>query len=176
MKVLLAVVFIILCLNSVAQTKGLLPRYIFIIRHAEKKSGSDPELTEAGKQRAGDLLRVLKKKNIQAIYVTQFKRTQMTSDSLRIKMGIDTVHYLADTLCNDLLKKITARHDRSILIIGHSNTIAYIIHKFAGANLVIKEIGEAEYNNLFLLKTKGNIMKLEVMQYGKQPKTPDKMQ
>ena len=34
---------------------------IYQVSHAEKKEGNDPELTLAGKQRAGDLMRLLKK-------------------------------------------------------------------------------------------------------------------
>ena len=37
---------------------------IYLVRHAEKEKGEDPLLTEAGKQRAGDLMRVISAKNI----------------------------------------------------------------------------------------------------------------
>ena len=49
----------------------------------------------------------------------------MTSDSIRIQLAIDTVHYLADTTGNDLLEKIKVHNDvgKTILVIGHSNTI-----------------------------------------------------
>jgi hypothetical protein len=32
---------------------------IYLVRHAEKQSSTDPELTDAGKKRAGDLMRTL---------------------------------------------------------------------------------------------------------------------
>lgn len=162
----LSAIILLFCLQVFSQGSTTLPRYIYIVRHAEKGTGKDPELTDAGKQRAGDLMRALKDKHIQAIYVTQFKRTQMTGDSLRLQMGIDTVHYAADTLCNDLLGKIQARHDERILIIGHSNTIAYIIHKLGGASILIKDIPETEFNNLFLLTLKKGKAKLKAMKYG----------
>ncbi|MEI9957485.1 MAG: histidine phosphatase family protein [Ferruginibacter sp.] len=53
-----------------------------------KESGKDPVLTKEGNQRAGDLMRTLKDKHIKRIYVTQFKRTQMTGDSLRIQLAL----------------------------------------------------------------------------------------
>ncbi len=60
---------------------------IYIVRHAEKESGNDPQLTVAGRNRAGDLMRTLKNKHIRHIYVTQYRRTQMTGDSMRIQLG-----------------------------------------------------------------------------------------
>jgi phosphohistidine phosphatase SixA len=124
---------------------------IYFVRHAEKESGSDPVLTENGNKRAGDLMRKLKNKNIKRIYVTQFKRTQMTADSMRIQLGIDTVHYLADESGVDLFNKIAAHHDfsNSILIIGHSNTIPDYIKKAGVVNYPQANIPDGEFDNLF---------------------------
>ena len=74
-------------------------------------------------------MRTLKNKKIQHVYVTQYRRTQMTSDRIRIQLAIDTVHYLADTTGNDLLEKIKVYNDvgKTILVIVHSNTIPVII-------------------------------------------------
>jgi len=41
---------------------------IFIVRHAEKTGGDDPELSEAGRARAESLATVLKDAGITAIY------------------------------------------------------------------------------------------------------------
>ena len=57
---------------------------VYLVRHAEKISGEDPLLTAGGNKRAGDLMRALKDKNIKRIYVTEYKRTQNTGDSLRL--------------------------------------------------------------------------------------------
>jgi phosphohistidine phosphatase SixA len=143
---------------------------IYLVRHAEKEKGDDPELTEIGKQRAGDLMRTLKSKKLQRIYVTQYRRTQMTSDSTRIQLGVDTVHYLADTTGNDLLEKIKAHNDvgKSILVIGHSNTIPVVIKKLGVHNQAISAIPDNEFDNLFVVKiTKGKAV-LKVKKYGAQ--------
>ena len=66
---------------------------IYIVRHAEKDTGNNPILTAGGKLRAGDLMRYFKKEEINHIYTTPYRRTEMTGDSLRIKRGIDTLHY-----------------------------------------------------------------------------------
>lgn len=141
---------------------------IYLVRHAEKQSGNDPLLTPAGNARAGDLLRVLKGKNIQRIYVTEYRRTQNTGDSLRIQLGIDTVRYLSDTSCTDLFNKIQAHHDmdKAILIIGHSNTIPLMVRKFGLTDYPADYIPDTEYDNLFLVRFKNGKPILEKMKYG----------
>jgi len=124
---------------------------IYFVRHAEKESGSDPVLTGKGRKRAGDLVRALKNKNVRRIYVTQFKRTQMTADSMRLQLGIDTVQYLASENGVDLFNKIAAHGDfgKTILIIGHSNTIPDYIKKAGVANYPLTDIPDAEFDNLY---------------------------
>lgn len=140
---------------------------IYLVRHAEKEKGNDPGLTTTGKQRAGDLMRLLKNSHLQRIYVTQFRRTQMTADSLRIQLGIDTVHYLADTTSNDLLEKIKEHHDfgKTILIIGHSNTVPVII-KRSGVLKRPADIPDNEFDNLFIVKKVNGKAMLTIKKYG----------
>ena len=144
---------------------------IYLVRHGEKEKGDDPLLTEAGKQRAGDLMRVLKNKSIQRIYVTQYRRTQMTADSLRIQLGIDTVHYLADTTGNDLLEKIKENNDfgKSILVIGHSNTLGFIIKKLGIPEKSIPEIADNEFDYLFIVELTKEGAKLIIKKFGAKP-------
>lgn len=124
---------------------------LYFVRHAEKEAGNDPVLTENGKKRAGDLMRLLKNKNIKRIYVTQFKRTQMTGDSMQIQSGIDTVHYQADENGIDLFNKIIAYGDfnKTILIIGHSNTVPDYIKKAGVVNYPQANIADTEFDNLY---------------------------
>ena len=141
---------------------------IYLVRHAEKGQGADPLLTDDGNKRAGDLLRALKDKNIRRIYVTEYKRTQNTGDSLRIQLNIDTVHYIGDTTGEDLAKKIIAHNDldKTILVIGHSNTIPKIIQKLALPGYPRDYIPDREFDNLFLLEYKGGKAILKKMKYG----------
>jgi phosphohistidine phosphatase SixA len=124
---------------------------LYFVRHAEKETGNDPLLTENGKKRAGDLMRTLKDKNVQRIYVTQYKRTQMTADSMRLQLGIDTVHYNADENGIDLFNKIAAHGDfnKTILIIGHSNTVPDYIKKAGIINYPQANIADAEFDNIY---------------------------
>ena len=141
---------------------------IFIVRHAEKETGKDPVLTPAGNARAGDLMRTLQNEGIQKIYVSQYRRTQNTGDSLRMQLNIDTVQYAADTLCDKLITAIMEHGDfgKTILIIAHSNTIPQIIRKFGVTDYPYGDIPDNEFDNLFLVTYKKEKAKLKKMKYG----------
>lgn len=141
---------------------------IFIVRHAEKETGKDPLLTPAGNARAGDLMRILQNEGVQKIYVSQYKRTQNTADSMRIQLMIDTVHYTADTLCDHLINAIMEHRDfgKTILIIAHSNTIPQMIRKFGVTGYPYGDIADSEYDNLFLITYKKEKARLKQQQYG----------
>jgi len=141
---------------------------IFIVRHAEKETGKDPALTPEGNVRAGDLMRALQNEGIQKIYVSQYKRTQITGDSLRVQFKIDTVHYAADTLCDNLINSIMQHSDfgKTILIIAHSNTIPQIIRKFGVTDYPHGDIPDNEFDNLFVITYKKEKAKLKKMKFG----------
>lgn len=142
----------------------------YLVRHAEKDTGIDPALTKAGRLRAGDLYRELKNKMISKIYVSQYRRTQMTADSLRLYKKTDTIHYKADNSADNLLQKLSQkRKPRNILIIGHSNTIPAILKRLGVTALDISEIPDNEYDNLFVVTVKNKKVSLKWLKYGKAP-------
>lgn len=141
---------------------------IYIVRHGEKEAGNDPLLTPAGNKRAGDLMRVLQNEGVRKIYVSNYRRTQNTADSLRIQLKIDTVHYDADTLCDKLINTIMEHRDfgKTILIIAHSNTIPQLIRKLGVKDHPYGDIPNNEYDNLFLVTYKKEKAKLKKMKFG----------
>lgn len=156
--------------NKISAQIGLLhsKTKIYLVRHAEKDTGKNPLLTEAGKKRAGDLLHALKNEKIQRIYTTPFRRTIMTGDSLRIQQQIDTAYYLADTTAESLLAAIRLKQDvgKTILVIGHSNTIPALVRHLGVIDFAIKEFPENEYNNLLLIEYKNGKVVLVRNTYG----------
>ena len=141
---------------------------IFIVRHAEKETGKDPLLTAAGNARAGDLMRALQNENIQKIYVSRTRRSQNTADSLRLQLKIDTVHYTADTVCDNLINSIIEHSDfgKTILIIAHSNTIPQIIRKLGVVDYPYGNIPDNNHDQLFIVTYKKEKAKLKTMKYG----------
>ena len=143
---------------------------IYVVRHAEKASGSDPVLTPQGYIRSGDLLRALNSKDYipERIYVSQFRRTQLTADSLRIRLKIDTVHYIADETGDGIIKALLAnKHkDKRILIVAHSNTIPAILRRLGIVNYT-GEISESEHDNLFTVTYNKGKAFLFKRKYGK---------
>ena len=141
---------------------------IFIVRHAEKETGKDPALTAAGNIRSGDLMRALKNEGVQKIYVSQYRRTQMTGDSMRLQLSIDTVHYTADTICDNLVNAIMEHGDfgKTIVIIAHSNTIPKIIRKLGVTDFPQTDLPDAEFDNLFLVTYRNEKARVKQSKYG----------
>jgi phosphohistidine phosphatase SixA len=168
MKYLLIVLTAIAFQNPIFAQKDPAVTKIFIVRHAEKESGNDPSLTAAGNARAGDIMRSLQNEGVQKIYVSQYKRTQQTADSMRIQLKINTVQYMADTLCDNLVNTIMENADfgKTILIIAHSNTIPQIIRKFGVNDYPYGDIPDNEFDNLFVISYKKEKAKLKKMKYG----------
>ena len=150
---------------------------IYLVRHAEKDTGNNPQLTAAGRSRAGDLLHTLQNKNIQRIYATQYRRTQQTGDSLRIQLHTDTLLYKADTSGQSIYEKIIAAGDagKTILIIGHSNTVPKIIRKLGAVNFPSADIPDTEFDNLYLITYKKGKVKVKQLKYGERSGASAKM-
>ena len=166
-------VLFIFCMLIVLQNETMAQAFtgkIYIVRHAEKITtggGNDPLLTEAGYKRAGDLMRKLRYECIRRTYVSQALRTQLTADSLRIRLMIDTVHYHHDNY-DGLLQSIRLHGDagRTILIIAHSNTIPAIIRKLGVLNYPQQEIPAWQFDNLYLVTFPGGVAKVTKTKYG----------
>ena len=150
------------------QPMGINAKTFYIVRHAEKDTGNNPAISITGKKRAGDLYRILKNKKIDLIFVSKFRRSGMTADSLRIYKNIDTLHYSADATSDLLFKKIlsSAGKAKNILIIGHSNTLPSIIKKLGVENYLQKDIPDTEYDHLFIVKYKKGKAILQSKKYG----------
>ena len=159
---------------AVAQNAFTGKRTLYIVRHAEKDTagGNNPAISTPGKERAGDLYRALKKKKIDLIFVSQYKRTGMTADSLRIYQNIDTIHYTADATADKLFDQIKLRAGKAknILIVGHSNTLPSIIRKAGITGFTLKDIPDNEYNNLFIIKQTKEKATMKQEKFGKPAK------
>lgn len=143
--------------------------YIYIIRHAEKSTEpkADPYLTKDGRQRAVSLKKKLEKKHIQYIFSTRFNRTRETATPLGSETGVSIYPYNNDTLPK-FIKKVSGLH-KSVLIVGHSNSVITMLDSFHVAH-TIKQIPDERYGDLFILtRKKGKIIKVKETSYGRPP-------
>ena len=130
------------------------PTTVFVVRHAEKggdPADRDPELSEAGRERARTLAHVLGEANITAIYSTPFLRTQHTAQPLAELLGIEiTVTTISQTMTEDLVA--TLRNDHAgqvVLVVGHSNTVPPIVNALGGGPF--ENLTDDEYDDMFVV-------------------------
>ncbi len=142
---------------------------VILIRHAEKKvvppENKDPDLSLAGEARAEELSRMFGGSGINAIYATQYKRTQQTVKPLAEKLGIP-VTVIEAKLTKDLVKQIRSRPAGDVVFLaGHNNSVPEIIAALGGPTLPI--IPETEYDNMFILTIHADgTAKLLKLKYG----------
>ena len=131
---------------------------IFFVRHAEKGSGDDPDLTEAGRARAESLATILKDAGVTAIYTSEVKRTQQTAAPLAKVLHIEP-SIIAATDRAALLAKLKDSSG-NVLVVGHSNTIPELI-KALGITTSVT-IADNDYDNLFvvILEEKPRLIRL----------------
>jgi broad specificity phosphatase PhoE len=142
---------------------------VILVRHAEKKiepSNPDPDLAPEGIERAQEIARVFADAHINAIYATQYKRTQQTVKPLSDRIGVP-VTVLDSNQTNELLRRIqTTYRGQTVFVAGHNNTVPAIVSELSGETY--PTIPESEYDNLYIVTIyrfgKAKVIKLK---YGK---------
>ena len=128
---------------------------IIFVRHAEKAPSEDnPSLTDAGRERARELARIMLivdvDRGVDEIFATPFKRTRETVQPLAMALGKEIHGYDAsDTV--GVLETILSEHKGKIsLVAAHSNTIRPMIEELGGSKL-LPDIQEDEYDNIYVV-------------------------
>jgi len=142
---------------------------VILVRHAEKKIESnnpDPDLAPEGVERAQEIARIFADAGINAIYATQYKRTQQTVKPLSDRTGV-AVTLLDANQTNELLRRIqTTYRGQTVFIAGHNNTVPAMVSELSGETYPV--IPESEYDNLYIVTIyrfgKAKVVKLR---YGK---------
>ena len=144
---------------------------VILVRHAEKNlepNNQDPDLTPAGVERAQELARMFGELGVNAIYATQFKRTQQTVKPLADRTSVP-VSLLNANQTDELVKRIqTDYRGQTIFVAGHSDSVPVIVSALSGETY--PQIPDSEYDNLFIVTIyrfgKAKVLKLK---YGKRP-------
>jgi len=143
---------------------------VILTRHAEKAAAppKDPPLTDAGKKRAELLASMLADSGVEAIYVTEFQRTQQTAAPLAERAHVKpTVLPAKDTAA--LIKAIRARQSGVVVVVGHSNTVPDIIAALGGPKV---DIPDPQYDNLLVLTVGPSQSSLLRLHYGDSTPVP----
>lgn len=130
---------------------------IVVVRHAEKSTDhpTNPSISAAGQERARALSAVLRDAGVAAVYATQYKRTSQTADPLARLLGLSIVERPVNaansaTYAADLAREVLATAaGKTVLIVGHSNTVPQIVKAFSGSTVLPVE--DREYDHIFVV-------------------------
>lgn len=127
---------------------------VIVVRHAEKVDDSrDPALSTTGTRRAAALADALAHADVQVVLTTQYQRTGLTGAIVAERAGITpqlvpAASPMADHL-RGLADVVRANAGRTILIVGHSNTVPLIVRELGGFD--VGAIEDSEYSDMFVL-------------------------
>ena len=138
---------------------------VLLVRHGERNDTAsctptmnnppNPPLSSLGQTRADTLAHVTEDTGLQAIYASEFCRTQQTVQPIAANLGLtvnNVNHHAADGSPNvdDLVNQINADNEgQKILVAGHSDTVPLIIEKLGGGT--VSPIGGTEFDNLYVV-------------------------
>lgn len=139
---------------------------VILVRHAEKKlepGNLDADLAPAGEARAQELARMFGGAGINAIFATQFKRTQQTVKPLSERTGVP-VTILDSKNTDGVVKQIlTKLRGETIFVAGHNDSVPAITGGLSGESF--PAIPESEYDNLYVVMIyrfgKAKVLKLK---------------
>ena len=118
-----------------------------LLRHAEKKSGIDPSLTEKGRERAKALARMLGESQDIAIFSTAYNRTNETVTPLAEKTGQPIIEYDRGDI-----PSLAATLDETSgirCVVGHSISTMALLQELTG--IVDDPIDEGtEFDRMYL--------------------------
>jgi 2,3-bisphosphoglycerate-dependent phosphoglycerate mutase len=123
---------------------------VILARHAEKVDASEnPDLSAVGEMRARALAQVLRDVRIDAAYTTPFKRTRKTAEPAAASRGLQPVEVYADKkLAENTAARIREQAGKTILVIGHSNSVPDTIRALGFKD--VPSIDDSEYDRLFI--------------------------
>jgi predicted enzyme related to lactoylglutathione lyase/phosphohistidine phosphatase SixA len=127
---------------------------IYLVRHAEKQldSGKDPELTARGKYRAANLAKFFNHIPLDAVYSTDTIRTRSTAASVVKSQSMELQIYDARSIDHAQFAKDNS--GKTVLVIGHSNTIPAFVNALIGQKQY-EDLDESEYDDLFVVNIVG---------------------
>lgn len=127
----------------------------YVVRHAEKATEprQDPPLTNEGEARAERLKGLMADKRIKQIYSSDYVRTQETARPTAELLNLSIESYNPGGKQELFIEKLKSLK-KNTLIVGHSNTIRYVINGLTEKETLKQDLQDDEYSNLFIIKRK----------------------
>lgn len=121
---------------------------VWIVRHGEKDTAmatrANPDLSAEGKQRAIDLAAYLQKENIEQVLSTDTKRTVQTAAHINAPLEM----YNPRSIQMVVEKIKSTWKGKTILLVGHSNTVLETIDAMGG-NRPVPLLNDEDYDYIF---------------------------
>lgn len=126
----------------------------YFIRHAEKDrsnpSERNPHLMDKGLQRADNWSTILGNIHFGAVYSTDYNRTKETAEPTASKNDLEITIY--DPRMTDLDSFLNTTKGKTVLVVGHSNTIPEFVNKVIGKDKY-ENIDDDNNGNLYIVTT-----------------------
>ncbi|MDZ7933724.1 MAG: phosphoglycerate mutase family protein [Emticicia sp.] len=127
----------------------------YMVRHAEKVDNSaNPPLSALGQERAENLKTELANKEITDVYSTNFLRTKNTAKPFADSKGLMTKIYAASPAdsMRIFIEKLKQVRSKNVLVVGHSNTIKYVVNGLFEQDTLRADIPDNDYDNLYIVE------------------------
>jgi phosphohistidine phosphatase SixA len=129
----------------------------YLIRHAEKDrsdpSNSNPSLTDDGQQRAERWAAYFKAKNLNAVYSTNYNRTQETATPTAQMLDVSIQSYDPRNLFDEGFQKETK--GKTVLVVGHSNTTPQFANAIIGRDSKLEDMSDTENGIVYIVIVEG---------------------
>ena len=134
---------------------------IYLIRHCEKAApNNNPDLSEEGRLRAQRWAKYFEEVKFDVYYSSDYNRTYQTCEAISADRKSEII--LRKPEHTDLKQLLREHAGKTILLVGHSNTIPKQLNALLGARKY-DDIDEEEYGNLYIIKADGDLIADEIL-------------
>jgi broad specificity phosphatase PhoE len=149
LAIIIAIALVAFAYRSVTTTT------VILVRHAEKALGTieDPPLAPEGEQRSERLAQMFGERtgagHLDAIYVTNTRRTQQTAAPLAARLRLVPIVLSATDLSGTASRLVRDHRGGTVLYLGHSNTLPQLIRELSGKQ--IEKIPDDDFGEIYVL-------------------------
>lgn len=157
-KVILAFCFFLIITSSFSQKVST----YYLIRHAEKQvvDNPNPELTEKGILRAENWAVIFKDIKFEAVYSTDYLRTIATAQPTAQSQNLEIMLYHPTKI--DIKQFLKETEGKTVLIVGHSNTIPAMVNKLIGEEKY-EDMEDENFGNLYIVEVTKTLSTVQLL-------------